>query len=91
MELRPIQSTPVYPGTVRNVAGRETPKQPHNEASFEGVSGNGATSLLSNEETAFFEGLFPESRNDVHAHKAYSTTGEQRTNAVTGSLIDRKG
>jgi hypothetical protein len=91
MELRPIQSTPAYTGTVRNIAGRETTKKPQNDASFEGTSQNEATSLLSNEETAFFEGLFPDSRKDVQAHKAYSTNGEQRSSAVTGSLVDRKG
>jgi hypothetical protein len=91
MELRSIQSTPVYTGSVRNVTGRESLKQSHDETSFEKVSQNEGASLLSNEETAFFEGLFPESRKDVRAHKAYSTNGEQRTNAVTGSLVDRKG
>jgi hypothetical protein len=91
MELRPIQAMPVYPGAITHQSGRGTRNAPENGSPTAGASPAGGSSVLSSEETAFFEGLFPDSQKDVRAHKAYSTKGEQQQSAVTGTLVDRKG
>jgi hypothetical protein len=91
MDVQPIQSTPVYTGTVKNSYGRATAQAPNDGAIPADSPRAESPAALSNEETAFFEGLFPDSRKDVRAHQAYSTTGEQQTPAFTGTLVDRKG
>jgi hypothetical protein len=75
MELKPIQSTAAYSATSATHNARAAAPAP----------------VLSNEETAFFEGLFPDSSKDVRGHQSYSTKGEQQNAGVMGTLVDRKG
>jgi hypothetical protein len=91
MDVRSIQPSPVFTGTVRNHGGRVATEEPTGTPSQDERSRTGNTPVLSADEKSFFEGLFPESRKDIRAYQAYSGTGEQQKSAPTGTLVDRKG
>jgi hypothetical protein len=91
MDVRSIQSSPVFTGTVRNHGGRAATEAPTGMSSQDEHSRAGNAPVLSTDEMSYFEGLFPESRNDIRAYQAYSGTGEQQKSAPTGTLVDRKG
>jgi len=91
MDVRSIQSSPVFTGTVRSHGGRVAPKEPAPSLSQNEGSRTERTPVLSTDEKSFFEGLFPEFRKDIRAYQAYSGSGEQQKGAPTGTLVDRKG
>jgi len=91
MDVRSIQSSPVFTGTVRSHGGRVATEEPAGTASQNERSRTERTPVLSTDEKSFFEGLFPEFRKDIRAYRAYSGGGEQQKSAPTGTLVDRKG
>jgi hypothetical protein len=90
MDVRSIQSSPVYTGATQYRSGRTAAQPPDTTSKQEIASRADNTPVLTTDEKSFFEGLFPESRSDVRAHQAYSLRGGQTT-APKGSLVDRKG
>jgi hypothetical protein len=91
MDVRSIQSSPVFAGTVRNHGGRVGTGEPAGTPPQEDRSRTTEAPVLSTDEKSFFEGLFPESRKDIRAYQSYSGSGEQQKSAPTGTLVDRKG
>jgi hypothetical protein len=91
MDVRSIQSFPVFTGTVKHHSRGGSPEAPAGAAAEADRPGTGTVPTLSTEEKSFFESLFPDSRKDVRAYQAYSGKGNQQKSASTGSLVDRKG
>lgn len=91
MDVRPIQSSPVFTGSVNTHGSRVATEEPAGTPPQDGRSRPEKTPVLSTDEQSFFENLFPESRKDVRAYQAYSGRGEQQKSAPTGTLLDRKG
>jgi len=91
MDVHAIHSSAVFTGTAGNRRGTGATALPAEAPSHRAPVRTGNTPLLSIDEKAFFEGLFPDSRTDVRAHQVYSDRGIQQQNAPTGTLVDRKG
>jgi hypothetical protein len=91
MDVRSIQSSPVFTGVQKNRQGRSATEETTGASSQDGRGRTESSAVLSKDETSFFEGLFPESRKDVRAYHAYSGKGEQQQGLPTGTRVDRKG
>jgi hypothetical protein len=91
MDVRSVQSSAVFTSTARNHSGHGTAEQVTALSAQGAPSSADSTPVLSADEQSFFEGLFPESRNDIRAYRAYSGSGGEVKSAVTGTLVDRKG
>ncbi len=91
MDVRAISQSPVYTGSTQERQGRAQDVPAAGMADQDQAAGAGGTPLLTGDEKSFFEGLFPESRNDVRAYQAYSGRGEQQQSVPMGTLVDRKG
>ena len=91
MDVRSIQSSPVFTGSQKTREGRDATDQTARSSSQDARVGTESSAVLSTDEKSFFEGLFPESRKDVRAYQAYSGKGEQQQGISTGSRVDRRG
>ena len=90
MNVRSIQTTPTYTGMVHHRHGRPAVQPDGQTEQQESTSTAAKPALLTTDEKSYFEQLYPESRNEVRAHQAYSGRGAQQA-APKGTLVDRKG
>ncbi|MDH3251193.1 MAG: hypothetical protein OEM41_00300 [Ignavibacteria bacterium] len=62
----------------------------HGKSSTVGRGADEANEVFSTDETKYFEGLFPDSIQEIRSYATYRKEGDTPP-AVLGSLIDRKG